>query len=1185
MGTQSTLPWGVAVVLVIAYALFSGGGPAPQPAQAAPAPVQAAAQAEPAGFSMPANPKEEGAFACLDVPPPLRPICRQLTRARSVSGELNPGQPAPQAAQPASPGTAPMPWIERPWVQRAQSGVKVVIALVPDPELTRLSLYYGRTIDSIILAGGRLNYLFDSYWMPWKAAGSRAAADTAKGDPPLVPGGLDPPATLPGALLFRHSTASWEPAGATTTPAYLLVLLVGESNVSGLRRDQFTEALYYRGLLNADSKQVPILGPTYSGTFASLHKSLREDLPAHPGSQYRIVTGNTTVKGAREKMRHSTVPITLTAVQRDDESTLNSLLHRVDAPRLGQIAMLSEGVTAFGATPIRQWDEPTGGEGKVQHTTRILQIPFPRGIAQLRDVYPEDAPPKAAPGSSAEAAEQLPLSLHGGPAGSDTPELFNMKHLTVAQEAQMQALSGILNRGSIETAFVFASDVLDLTFVTGYLRQSCPNLRIIVQDWDLLFLQTTSKWSLDGVWVLTSLLPPPLNVYAPERPNMRRPEDWTPLLVSSQFEHALYDSAYTLFEETLLGFDESSRRAAADPHIRSRVTTENHEAQEPIWLSVVGHKAIWPMGELSGMKPVLNKANPGQARFSGRITKLTALLIWTVLGLAALYQLLIIYSILYRWLPRGVAGLAPPRPRGIFSWWDPGFEGRVGYHSLGVLILGCMAHVLTAPFANWQIEHMPIGDLQPAGQALCFSALVLAVLGLARTMSSNQPAGRKLEKAVRVIPMQGGLFAAIVVTIILLWSWQDLLGGTPSLRAQFVTLRSMDVFSGVSPTLPLLLLACGYLTLAWTHMRRHEIYMRVRPDIPRVLPRINAAFVASDPASETKWVACFVAAVYLIAGMLFHFFRNQSFEGPDLQGDLFDHLYLGGLAILWAALITAVFRLFYLWSPLHLALRVLERAPLRRAFTALPTEFANSPLVPSAKRQDHRVMLTRSLDTLRAFANQTPSQPTAARIQRRLPYLTKLVEYYLLHHAAGHPDSARCFRRIQRRMVFCCSVIAAYLQPNWQTGMSASQCSTAGLASDICLAEEFLALRYLAVIRYSVSQMWSQIWFLVLGFFFAVLSTTAYPFRSQGSIRWMTNFFLCALGLPVLYIVFAAERSPILKRLSSNPEGKQGAQILPMLTRLAVLGALPLLSVINSYVPLLGRLLSTWVEPLATMSK
>lgn len=1169
MGNQSTLPWGVAAVLVIAYALFSTSTPAPTPAPQAPAP-SAPAEAEP--FTLAANPKDEGAFACLDVPPPLRPACRQLTQARTISGE--------QAPASGTEAPAPKPWELQPWVHRAQAGMKVVIALVPDPEMTRLALYYGRTIDSIILAAGRNNFLFDSYWMPWKAAGTRSPADTAKGLPPLVPAGLDPPATLPGALLFRQSSGSWEPAAATKDAAYLMVLLVGESNISGLRANQFAEALYYLRTLNQSATTVPILGPCYSGTFASLHKILREDSAAHSGTRYRIVSANTTVKEARRQIRMSSLDISLTAVQRDDESTLNALLRGVGPRRLGAIAMLSEGDTAFGSAEITQW-------GKEADAPRITRISFPRGIAQLRDVYPEDTPAKT-PAGATQSNEQLPLSLRGSPAGSDTPEIFNVKHLTVAQEAQMQAIAGILNRGSFETAFIFASDVLDLTFVTGYLRQSCPNLRIIVQDWDLLFLQTTTKWSLDGVWVLTSLLPPPQNLRVPERPGRRASLYWTPLLAASQFEHATYDAAYTVFTELL----PPTCSGCPDEHNRSTVTQVEEEDKEPIWLSVVGRRGLWPLGALGPSQPTV----PAEA-FSGRLTRLTGLLVWMVLGLTALYQFLVIYSLVWPLLPRHIAGLRRPRPFGSFRWWDPGYEGRVGYHSLGVLILGCMSNVLTAPFSGWHIAHLPIAALDRVGLALCVLSLLLSALGGLRLLLpvfadlAKRPGGPLLPWVFskdRRFALLAAIVTANCVGVLFVTYWRDVVGPSSTLRSYFLALRALDAFSGVSPALPILLLACGFLTLAWTQMRRHELYMRVRPDIPTVFPRINAAFQPSGPAVGPIAIVSFLLVGILTAWALFHLFAHQSFDGNHYQGDDFDHLYFTGLSVLWAALLVAVVRLYRLWSPLQCLLRTLERAPLRRAFTALPTEFASSPLVPSARRQDHRIMLTRSLDTLRAYAGETKSAELAEKIGQVLPRLSRLTERYLHTESRAHPCAERCFRRIQKILTAQADTMAVSLRPLWSKGAAAKEGAEAppkDFPREVALAEEFLALRFLAVIRYSVSQMWCQVWFLALGFFFAVLSTTAYPFRSQGSIRWMTNLYLCLLGLPVLLIVLKAERNPVLRRLSSNPEGKSGSQFMQLAMRLAVLGALPLLGVINSYVPLLGRLLSTWIEPLASVPK
>jgi hypothetical protein len=1195
MGKQSSLPWGVALIIFIAYALFSSGTVVPTQSAAAGGQVSAT---EPAQDQ---KPQAEGDLACLDVPPPLRPACRQLTPARTVSGELF-------QAGPAAAGCAGKPcpgpdrrWQTQAWVQRAGRNLKVVIALVPDPEMTRLALYYGRAIDSITLAAERADYLFDSYWVPWKAPGSRVSADTAKGSPPLVPAGLDTPSTLPGALLFRQSSASWEPAATAKDAAYLLVLLVGESNISGLRRDQLKEALYYRSTLTPAEQNVPIIGPSYSGTFASLHKCLSEDKRSFPNHTYRLVSSNTTVKAARKQMRESGIPVALTAIQRDDESTMNALLDSVKG--LGRIATLSEGDTAFGTTDLMQWGTDPKGP-------TITRISFPRGIAQLRDVYPEDSPAKGSAASSTQTTEQLPLSLRGSPAGSDTPEVFNVKHLTVAQEAQMQTIAGILNRGGFETAFIFASDVLDLTFVTGYLRQSCPNLRVIVQDWDLLFVQTTSKWSMDGVWVVTTLLPPPQNLHVPERPGFGVPTYWTPLLASSQFEHATYDAAYTIFSELFpprcasTSIDKPQPPPGCpDEHSRSSILNFGSELGEPIWLSVVGRHSLWPIRDLK--KPAAMESEPPPpnqapvAGHSGSLTRLTLLLVCVVMGLAATYQCLVLYSLIHPLLPRTLFSLPVPRPFRSFRWREDGFEGRVGYHSLGILLLGGMSYVLAAPFPHWRIEHLPIPSLESVGLVLAVLSILFAALGVSRLIEptvrglihhpATRPEGgagdllRWLNSGDRRIPMIMAILTSMGIALAFLYYWRNLMGDPATVRSHFLGLRALDAFSGVTPTLPVLLLACGFLSLAWTQMSRHELYMRVRPDIPAVFPAASNAFQPSGPAAGPLIVAGFLIAAFVIAYTLLRLFQRQSFDGRQ-----FDQLYFTGLSVLWAALVVAALRLYRLWRPLQCLLLTLEGSVLRRGFTALPPEFASSPLLPSSRRQDHRIMLARSLDTLRALAIETKSSDLANQLQAALPHISRICGRYLSADACGHRFSAYYFRWVQKALAEQAAAVAAVLQPLWAKGMAVrdgTEPPPKDFPRDIGLAEEFLALRFLAVIRYSVSQMWCQIWFLAFGFFFAVLSTTAYPFRSQGSIRWMTNLFLVILGLPVLVIILRAERNSILRRLSSNPDGKSGSQLAQLLMRLLVLGALPLLGVINSYVPLLGRFLSTWVEPLAAVPK
>src|ERR1700683_2484480 len=81
----------------------------------------------------------------------------------------------------------------------------VAIATVPDPELTHLSLFFDRDIESITWAAadgdlGDERYLFTGYWFPWRPPAGQEA-DSAKRE--TNDKERESRVSSPGLLLFR----------------------------------------------------------------------------------------------------------------------------------------------------------------------------------------------------------------------------------------------------------------------------------------------------------------------------------------------------------------------------------------------------------------------------------------------------------------------------------------------------------------------------------------------------------------------------------------------------------------------------------------------------------------------------------------------------------------------------------------------------------------------------------------------------------------------------------------------------------------------------------------------------------------------------------------------------------------------------------------------------------------------
>ncbi|MCX6628474.1 MAG: hypothetical protein NTW28_12685 [Candidatus Solibacter sp.] len=1126
------MPVGMALAALAMYVVLSPSGlVVPQSPAPTPTPGKEPARNQkksPAG-------RRRVEILCADVPEPLRPLCRQLKDAESIS----------RVVSEDSKNSA-VRWQKEEWVKRAGRRVQVAIATVPDPDQTHYGLYFDRTVDSIQMAADRLGYSFDSFWLPWKTEAQKVAEEEkqAKDKDAADPyENLDLAGILPGALLFRNVklSAAEPPEGAK----YLFVLLVGESSVGGIRRDQFAEAVYYADLLaGGEVKRIPVIGPIYSGSFGSLARTITEavgEAPKLKKAAIHVVSGNTTVAGARKRLKQqwegSTNPaIEFTPIQQDDDSALKAF-RRKPQRWPGRTAILSEGDTSLGAT------ENAFGEGR-----DVSRISFPRGISQLREVYPEL---QAAGGGAALA--RLQLSLRGSTGGQDEPKLFDPKHLTVSQEAQMQAIASIIQRGSFENAVVLASDVLDMTFVCGYLRRACPNVRVIVFDWDLLFLRAAEQWSMDGVLAVSTLPPPPANLLMPTG----EAENWLPLLLASQFERAQYEASLTALRWLV-----ASGTAAAP-------------ASE-LWLSVVGRDAIWPLRDLTDARA--GRLATKRIRTSKPLTVLLSMLLLAVISYCALLLLSLLGPVRRSpWFPRPMAANT--------GWQEPGFAGRYAYHAFAVLVLGCVTYSVISPLAGLKMQVAPLGWLHwlsPTVLVLSFgTALVLLVHFNVKLLRGAKATG---DGTGTVLPCNVFMAATLAAATVYCVYWRQASVSDSLLNQDFWSLRCIEMLSGASPVMPFFLIGCGLLSFAWVHMRRHETFVHARPDEPE-LPGISPekAAAAVPPLDGNAMLLFCVFAVVSVWAL--NLLKRQSVEGVS-----YDHLYLVSLGLLLAAVAAATFRLRAWWGGLAAMLVKLEHAPVRRAFTALPPEYSRSPLWPTSGHHDHRLVLTRSLDCLRAIADHSTELAQKGEMEEQIAKLDDQTRLCILAEARLAPDRVAQYRTLQRTLISVTGLLAARLTAHWDRGLSARE-SEGGAAAQhpsgtaaigIRLMEEFIALRYVAVIRYHMRQMWYQTWFLALGFFFAILSTTVYPFRSQGTLRWMGTALLVLLGGVVSQVLLQIGSNPILKRLSAAESGKEASNTGNLLLRLAIYGGLPLLGVINTYVPMLGRLLSSLVEPAMT---
>jgi hypothetical protein len=522
--------------------------------------------------------------------------------------------------------------------------LKLLIALVPDPLDSQLPAAFDQAIDAIeqgfaYSSPMRAGYLPDRRWLPWEDA--------------AVVQGRSYRAT-PGLMLFRQ-----EDGPVCTLTA---VLLVGETPTTGLHMAAFHEALRLAADL-ADSGEGPvrILGPSFSGTVSSLRVALlqwaadaagaprsspsspapsspapaaspapaRSPAPAaapaaaaspasaasaapgeaagSPSPRFLVVTGAAKAP-CLESLLQLPAPATVAfyRVQASVDVQLATALQELHQ-RLGwnlrRTALIAELDTAYGAGVPRP-DAPAADDScqAVPLPRGVLVVRFPGHLAGVRSARAAagltqaaaaaaTAPAADPPAAPAPPATDLQIDLANGPPGDG--QASELSPLTAA--AGDLALSGLvqgLSHAGIQYAGIVATDVRDTLLLADRLHTQAPNVSLFAVDGDLLFVHPSVHAALDGMTVISSA---PLFAAGRTPGGGAAANGRLPWQFSSTFGQGIYQATVALLSPN--GLEWVARRDGF-----------------PVWLSVVGNDAIWP---ISGVVSTKSAASGGAAAAGG----------------------------------------------------------------------------------------------------------------------------------------------------------------------------------------------------------------------------------------------------------------------------------------------------------------------------------------------------------------------------------------------------------------------------------------------------------------------------------------------------------------------------------------------------------------------------------------
>lgn len=821
-----------------------------------------------------------------------------------------------------------------------------------------------------------------------------------------------------------------------------------------------------------------------------------------------------------------------------------------------------------------------------QSLTRLLSIKpkaqyeFPRQISRLREAY-EMNPSTGVSGEDASnplPRRLLPLDLKDTPLlTEDVPPSFSKLQTPLSEELEMVGLTTELERDEIQYVGIVATDPLDTLFLIRLLQRTDPNIQLYTLDSDLLFLRAQDEEPPEGLLAVTSY------------PLFLRNRDWqkkSHRLFPSRSTEAMYNACLLLLDEPDEVLDSSKPVPLGDDSVLNAPLQGVAGFNPPLWLTTVGREGYFPVSVLDEDLP--NYRGSG----SEPLTRIWILLWGLVIGFATLHVAAFVIARFSNRLGLEAFRLADKRPSYILSQ---------AFHLLVTTVsLGLVEVVLVFPARRvYRLTVWPAALSYVVGAALAITTIYFAFTmvkyGVA-ALQSLKPARPVRVWVGRVWGVRNdlGCFALAFGTLwgaewFCAWWWKATTAA--DYYSVFFDYRCVQLASGVSPALPFLLLFMAVYLWSWMHLLRLAQTLRR----PRVIVNVDNSF----GCFEGKTVAAFVELIYdwrLQAALAGLFFCGFWLAKPDrtvisFETSAFSNWYLGLLVVLSWLLFSSLARFGFVWSQLKNILRRLEQLPFREAFNRLPKQFSWSPIwQQGGTRRSYKIM-ARSVDCLTKLVATLPvTDPSRQTLDARLTEIRDRVRVITTHEAAqtcpseGELDDAQTSLRDTGDWI-----VTNCLKAMWASGSSDSaskeenenltqKAREARFRADLTriLAEEFLALRYVAYIRSTCIEMRYLLFFVSASFILSLISVKSYAFQAHHAMGWLMTAIFIVLGGAIIKVFADMERDSILSRVAATQPGRLGVDFF---VRIFSFGALPLFTVIAAQFPSVARFFFSWIQP------
>lgn len=1117
--------------------------------------------------------------------------------------------------------------------QENSSKLQFLIATLPDPVHTHFSLQFDRFVDAVQRAAQDENFIYDSSWLPWV-------------EQPRQWGGLTDQDTAdkrqyfrekqPGLMVFRKSCVLPYQVG-------LLVFIVGENPTGGIDVEQFESAIDWIKALRPHGTKcsLRILSPVFSGSFPSLAKALSDTVSDI--STVVIFSGSATSREgidwfrkflAQQKSDHRLLA-RFETFQESDDLMINRYCRMLNDQRydVRRLAIISEDETAYGAKLNLGDNRDPALCGCVKDRKRgPLSLYYPRDIASLRIAYA-----KQAPVSGGQSARGLPQNLSEASHGErDTIRTYGGEQTPLSQESTLFELVNLLDAHQIEFIVLRSSNVLDQIFLTSFLARTYPVARVVILNSDLMFGRSTETQGFRGTMTLSTY------------PLLTWQQDWTspPDADESAHSHRVFADAKSeglyVASRLLIHLKDIAKPELCLPlqdYGPPSWLLGGQLTRPPTWLSVLGVDRLWPVAAIDESKDPIpstlpwvhtgakNHGPPLRPPMSTWVC-FTIVLLWCGLHLCCCWY---------------VSRTATPRCRAYFAP-VPGVSHDV------LIFFGCMLFVLLAVVA-YNLTSTPFEPQSPFRQhwwmilfyTLWFVMSVLALIGnFVKKTGARLSRLRQAERFgivqetiwtktltpgnfwIGIVVVRGVIVALSTAALWLIFYFT--MPATLDCRNDVFTVwRSVNLFSGVSPLTPLLVLIVGSYGWFWCTLAGLALFNEDCPRLPEGedLERWFVMFSREETGRpieqlakpfDSSYLTVLSVVFIILAGILFT--RRDYFMVRTLGPKPYGLVYSVWLCLFIALILAEASQMLRIWSRLRKLLVNLDRLPLRRTLYALRGfSWGTVWKMGGSVLEQRYKLLSRQIEAyghLRNGLEQAEKDVLMNPATKELPkpppldkaYHEQLkacdqsqkefVEWYLGAYKVSSITDLEPAGHYQEHLAkMAGAVCRTILTPQWRKeGQSLIQDLSQPLSENAApdkrevsfppipdfqrQAEEFFALPYLGFIQNILGRVRTISIGLFWLFTTATISFVSYPFDPRPVLGGIFLLLFVLVGAVVFFVYAGMHRDTTLSHITNTTPGELGWAFW---AKLAAIGIGPLLAVLTALFPAMAGFLTSWLQP------